>query len=360
MNAKFQFNIFNTDFIVSNRNLQIKRTTKDMMNLDINIMNVNRLFDDNKLRINNFIIEGCNNSITIEDIGNAEITIVYKDMSVKESDNVNLSINEAYAEIEEVYTTEEIIENNSNVKNEVIEEKEKVEVKNEVIEVKEEVKVKKEEVVDPVSKLIESNRKAKRERMRNFGVVHYENVNNLSNQDKEEILNGNLKLMKANNELLILLNKCNYTLNSRSDKDYCKIIMKKSNDELKKKQYNSMEELMEINKENLKLFCKYEELQKCKVKPIKKAKAQSLFLSSTPISDELAVFLGKSIGTKMSRVDVSKAINAYIRVNKLQDKNNGRIINCNEQLRNLLKVKPTDELTYFNLQKYLAPHFKKA
>jgi len=62
----------------------------------------------------------------------------------------------------------------------------------------------------------------------------------------------------------------------------------------------------------------------------------------------------------MSRVDVSKAINAYIRVNKLQDKNNGRIINCNEQLRNLLKVKPTDELTYFNLQKYLAPHFKKA
>ena len=86
MNAKFQFNIFNTDFIVSNRNLQIKRTTEDMMNLDINIMNVNRLFDDIKLRINNFIIEGCNNSITIEDIGNAQITIVYKDMNVKESD----------------------------------------------------------------------------------------------------------------------------------------------------------------------------------------------------------------------------------------------------------------------------------
>ena len=52
MNAKFQFNIFDTNFIVSNKNLQIKRTTEDMMNLDINIMNVNRLFDDNKLRIN--------------------------------------------------------------------------------------------------------------------------------------------------------------------------------------------------------------------------------------------------------------------------------------------------------------------
>ena len=356
MNAKFQFNIFDTDFIVSNKNLQIKRTTEDMMNMDINIMNVNRLFDNNKLRINNFIIEGCENSITIEDIGNAQITIVYKDMNVKESDNVNLSINKAYAEIEDNYTTEEVVENEvkQEVKNEVIEVKqEEVEVKNEVIEVKEE------EVVDSVSKIIEANRKAKRERMRNFGVVYYENLDNLSNQDKEDILNGNLKLMKANNKLLNLFNKGNYTLNSRTDKEYCEIFWKKSDDEIKKKQYNTMEELMEINKENLKLFAKYEELINKKAKPVKKAKAPSLFISPKPISDELAVFLGKSIGTKMSRVDVSKEINAYIRANNLQDKNNGRIINCDEKLRNLLKVKPTDELTYFNIQKYLAPHCNK-
>ncbi len=355
MNAKFQFNIFDTDFIVSNKNLQIKRTTEDMMNMDINIMNVNRLFDNNKIRINNFIIEGCENSISIEDIGNAQITIVYKDMNVKESDNVNLSMNEAYVEIEDNYTTEEVVENEvkEEVKNEV-----KEEVKNEVIEVKEE------EVVDPVSKIIEANRKAKRERMRNFGVVYYESLDNLSNQDKEHILNGNLKLMKANNELLNLFNKGNYTLNSRTNKDYCEIIMKKSDDEIKKKQYNTMEELMEINKENLKLFAKYEELKKCKVKPIKakpvkNARAPSLFITPKPISDELAEFLGKSIGTKMTRVDVSREINAYIRANNLQDKLNGRIINCNEKLRNLLKVKPTDELTYFNLQKYLAPHCNK-
>ena len=233
MNAKFQFNIFDTDFIVSNRNLQIKRTTEDMMNMDINIMNVNRLFDNNKVRINNFIIEGCENSISIEDIGNAQITIVYKDMNVKESDNVNLSINEKYVEIEDNYTTEEVVENEvkEEVKNEVIEVKN--EVKEEVKqEVKEEVKneVKKEEVVNPVSKIIEANRKAKRERMRNFGVVYYESLDNLSNQDKEHILNGNLKLMKANNELLNLLNKYNYTLNSRSNKDYCEIFWKKSDD----------------------------------------------------------------------------------------------------------------------------------
>ena len=349
MNAKFQFNIFDTDFIVSNRNLQIKRTTEDMMNMDINIMNVNRLFDNNKVRINNFIIEGCENSITIEDIGNAQITIVYKDMNVKESDNVNLSINEAYVEIEDTYTTEEVVENEV-----------KQEVKNDVIEVKNEViEVKNEEVIDPVSKIIEANRKAKRERMRNFGVVYYESLDNLSNQDKEHILNGNLKLMKENNKLLNLFNKGNYTLNSRTDKDYCEIFWKKSDDEIKKKQYNTMEELMEINKENLKLFAKYEELINKKVKPIKNAKAPSLFITPKPISDELAIFLGKSIGTKMSRVDVSREINAYIRANNLQDKNNGRIINCDEKLRNLLKVKPTDELTYFNIQKYLAPHCNK-
>ena len=43
----------------------------------------------------------------------------------------------------------------------------------------------------------------------------------------------------------------------------------------------------------------------------------------------------------------------------LQDKNNGRKINPDEKLRNLLGVKPEDELTYFNLQKYMSPHFIK-
>ena len=62
----------------------------------------------------------------------------------------------------------------------------------------------------------------------------------------------------------------------------------------------------------------------------------------------------------MSRVDVSREINYYIRVNKLQDKDNGRKINCDDKLRNLLKLKPTNELTYFNLQKYVSSHFKKA
>lgn len=83
------------------------------------------------------------------------------------------------------------------------------------------------------------------------------------------------------------------------------------------------------------------------------------FVKPSSISDELAVFLGKPSGTKMARTDVSKEINTYIRVHGLQDPFNGRIINPDEKLKKLLGVSPNDELTYFNLQKYMRPHFYK-
>ena len=88
-------------------------------------------------------------------------------------------------------------------------------------------------------------------------------------------------------------------------------------------------------------------------------RAPSGFCKPTYISNELAIFLGKSIGTEMSRVDVSREICCYIRVNNLQDKVNGRKINCDAKLRNLLRLNATDELTYFNLQKFMNIHFKK-
>jgi chromatin remodeling complex protein RSC6 len=62
----------------------------------------------------------------------------------------------------------------------------------------------------------------------------------------------------------------------------------------------------------------------------------------------------------MARTDVTREINTYIRTNKLQDKENGRKINPDKKLATLLKLKTTDELTYFNLQKYMSPHFAKA
>jgi len=84
------------------------------------------------------------------------------------------------------------------------------------------------------------------------------------------------------------------------------------------------------------------------------------FVKPTRISDELAQFLGKTIGTEMARTDVSKEINTYIQANSLQDKDNGRIIHPDDKLTKLLKVSKDEQLTYFNLQKYMKHHFMKA
>jgi upstream activation factor subunit UAF30 len=89
-------------------------------------------------------------------------------------------------------------------------------------------------------------------------------------------------------------------------------------------------------------------------------RAPSGFVKPTRISDELAKFLDKPIGSEMARTDVTKDINAYIRANKLQDVTNGRKIIPDKKLASLLKIKQNEELTYFNLQKFMSIHFAKA
>ena len=102
--------------------------------------------------------------------------------------------------------------------------------------------------------------------------------------------------------------------------------------------------------------------QKQSVKRKRKAgnRAPSGFVKPTLISDELAKFLEKPTGSEMARTEVTRDINKYIRTNNLQDKENGRKINPDKKLTALLKLKATDELTYFNLQRYMSPHFAKA
>ena len=84
------------------------------------------------------------------------------------------------------------------------------------------------------------------------------------------------------------------------------------------------------------------------------------FVKPTPISDALAAFLKKPAGTQMARTEVTREINSYIREKKLQDPANGRKINPDGPLRKLLNVEKNGELTYFNLQRYMSPHFIKA
>lgn len=102
--------------------------------------------------------------------------------------------------------------------------------------------------------------------------------------------------------------------------------------------------------------------QKASSKRKRKAgnRSPSGFVKPTRISDELAKFLDKPTGSEMARTVVTKEINTYIRNHNLQDKDNGRKINPDTKLAALLKLKKSDELTYFNLQKYMSPHFAKA
>ena len=89
-------------------------------------------------------------------------------------------------------------------------------------------------------------------------------------------------------------------------------------------------------------------------------RAPSGFVKPALISEELAAFLGKPIGTEMARTSVTKEINQYIKEKSLGDKSNGRHIIPDEALSTLLKLKPEDELAYFNLQRFMSHHFTKS
>jgi chromatin remodeling complex protein RSC6 len=94
-------------------------------------------------------------------------------------------------------------------------------------------------------------------------------------------------------------------------------------------------------------------------KPSSKPRQPSGFVKPTKISNDLAVFLEKEVGSEMARTEVTREINKYIRTHNLQDPTNGRKINPDAKLRTLLEVPQTEDLTYFNLQKYLSKHFPK-
>ena len=80
------------------------------------------------------------------------------------------------------------------------------------------------------------------------------------------------------------------------------------------------------------------------------------FVKPTRITDELADFLEKPHGIEIARTQVTREINTYIRAHSLAT---GRNINPDAKLMGLLKIPGGEILTYFNLQKYLSPHFYK-
>ena len=77
----------------------------------------------------------------------------------------------------------------------------------------------------------------------------------------------------------------------------------------------------------------------------------SVFTTPILLKDSLAVFLGKSKGTRMSPADVTRAVKVYIDEHKL--KGDKHEIRPDVRMCEVLSIKAGETLTYKNIQKYL-------
>jgi chromatin remodeling complex protein RSC6 len=96
---------------------------------------------------------------------------------------------------------------------------------------------------------------------------------------------------------------------------------------------------------------------KKKVKKEMSANSNNGFTKEVVVSKEMREFAGLKDGEMISRINVTKAVNKYIKDNNLQNPNNKREILPDSKLASLLGTK--DPITYFNIQKPLQKHYVK-
>ena len=97
------------------------------------------------------------------------------------------------------------------------------------------------------------------------------------------------------------------------------------------------------------------------LQPSKKSSrpSESVSLQPRKISSQLAIFCGVEPGTMISRTDATRKIAAYIKEHNLQNPENRREILWDAKLGMLFQLQSGDNLNYFNLQRYIKPHFIK-
>lgn len=106
---------------------------------------------------------------------------------------------------------------------------------------------------------------------------------------------------------------------------------------------------------------RFKTLQKEAAKGNKKGNRKpSGFAKPSRISDELCDFLGKDRGSEVARTEVTQHLIKYIKDNNLQFEGNRKNIVPDDKLSKLLNVQPGADINYFNLQKFMNPHFPKA
>jgi len=88
-----------------------------------------------------------------------------------------------------------------------------------------------------------------------------------------------------------------------------------------------------------------------------KPRALSIFERPTKVTEELLTFLGRPKETLLSRSEVTKSVNNYVKEKGLKNKHD---IKPDAALKKLLAIGEGEPLTYFNLQRYLNRHYVKA
>lgn len=101
------------------------------------------------------------------------------------------------------------------------------------------------------------------------------------------------------------------------------------------------------------------EHDKTKNKSKKTNRKPSGFAKPSALTPEMTEFLGLDKDVEMPRNEVTKLINKYIVDNDLRDQSDKRKILPDEKLTNLLGWDGKEQVSYFNLQKYIKQHFVK-
>jgi chromatin remodeling complex protein RSC6 len=124
-------------------------------------------------------------------------------------------------------------------------------------------------------------------------------------------------------------------------------------------QVNSIQQQLKLLEKNVKKQMKG--LKKSIVKNKNKGnKTPSGFARPTKVTKELCEFMNKSEGTEIARTEVTRALVNYIKNNKLENENNSKIITPDLKLKFLLGIEDGQEVTYFNIQKFMNKHFVKS
>lgn len=98
-------------------------------------------------------------------------------------------------------------------------------------------------------------------------------------------------------------------------------------------------------------------IDKVQKKKEKAKKTPSGFAKPCKISDELCSFIGVDKGTEMSRTEITRHINSYVKEHNLNNPENRREFFPDKKLKAILDVKDGEKVTYFILQRLIAHHF---